>query len=269
MTTPEVVIGAALLSLFVSFTRHARVHDAGDRPRHVRDQLRRDRRPLAPDRLRPQPRGGGAGPRRPAADDVPDRDAAAARPRHPRRGAARLRALDRRLRDLRLQRRARRSPSRCSSSAPPSAGSRFRSTRWRRCCSSSRCSRWCSSPGSSAGPRSWPRSAPTTRTIRLALGARHATGPARPAPLRERSPAADRRRAGRRRRRGDRGREPVHRGDDRDGRRGLAPSSSTPRSPPPARRSRAGRRPRRSSAARCSTRSPGACATVRRSWPRR
>ena len=45
-----------------------------------------------------------------------------------RRRAARLRALDRRLRDLELQLRARRSPSRSTSTAPPSAGSRSRST---------------------------------------------------------------------------------------------------------------------------------------------
>ena len=42
----------------------ARVPDAADRPRDVLHQLRRRRRPLAPDRLRPQPRGGGEGPRR-------------------------------------------------------------------------------------------------------------------------------------------------------------------------------------------------------------
>ena len=41
----------------------ARLPDAADRPRDVLHQLRRRRRPLAPDRLRPQPRGGGQGPR--------------------------------------------------------------------------------------------------------------------------------------------------------------------------------------------------------------
>ena len=42
------------------------LHDAADRPHHVLDQLRRRGGALAADRLRPQPRGGGARPRRDA-----------------------------------------------------------------------------------------------------------------------------------------------------------------------------------------------------------
>ena len=59
MASPEVVIGAALLSFFMIFSTLARLHDAVDRPRHVLHQLRRGRGEIATDRLRPQPRGGG------------------------------------------------------------------------------------------------------------------------------------------------------------------------------------------------------------------
>ena len=56
-------LGAALL---LPHHRHllARLRDAADRPRDVLHQLRRRRRALAADRLRPPPRGGGEGPRR-------------------------------------------------------------------------------------------------------------------------------------------------------------------------------------------------------------
>ena len=64
MATPEIVMGASLLSFFL-IRRHpgARDHDPDDRPHHVLHQLRRGRGAFAPDRLRPQPRGGGPGPR--------------------------------------------------------------------------------------------------------------------------------------------------------------------------------------------------------------
>ena len=65
MATPEIVMGASLLSLFLIYGLDARVHDPADRPRDVLHQLRRGRRALAPDRLRPQPGGGGPGPRAP------------------------------------------------------------------------------------------------------------------------------------------------------------------------------------------------------------
>ena len=81
----------------------ARLRDAADRPRDVLDQLRRRRRALAADRLRPPSRGGGGRPRRDAARHLPHRHPAAAGARDHGRGAARLRALDRRLRDLQLQ----------------------------------------------------------------------------------------------------------------------------------------------------------------------
>ena len=61
MATPEIVMGAALLSLFLVFgTFILGFADPADRPRHVLHQLRRGGRALAPDRVRPQPRGGGA-----------------------------------------------------------------------------------------------------------------------------------------------------------------------------------------------------------------
>ena len=49
----------------------ARIRHAADRPRDVLDQLRDDRRPLAADRLRPQPRGGRGRPRRGTARALP------------------------------------------------------------------------------------------------------------------------------------------------------------------------------------------------------
>ncbi len=64
-----------------------------------------------------------------------------------------------------------------------------------------------------------------------------------------------------------RGREPVHRGDADDGRLGLAASSSTRRSPPPARPGRSGRGRRPASGPSCCTRSRGGCASARTSWP--
>ena len=63
MATPEVVIGAALLSMFLDLRDQPRLHDPADRPRHVLHQLRRRRRALAIDRLRPKTRGGREGPR--------------------------------------------------------------------------------------------------------------------------------------------------------------------------------------------------------------
>ena len=59
----------------------ARLHDAADRARDVLDQLRRRRRPLAADRLRPQLEEAAADLGATPLDDVPPRDPAAARAR--------------------------------------------------------------------------------------------------------------------------------------------------------------------------------------------
>jgi spermidine/putrescine transport system permease protein len=56
-------------------------------------------RPCPHCRLQPLARGGGDGPRRRRVDDIPQGHLPAHLPGHPGRGAARLRALDRRLRD--------------------------------------------------------------------------------------------------------------------------------------------------------------------------
>ena len=84
MATPEVVIGAALLSMFLlPFVEFVSLGFAtpGDRPRDVLDQLRRHRRALAADRLRPLARGGRPRPRRRRLHDLPHRHPAAARAR--------------------------------------------------------------------------------------------------------------------------------------------------------------------------------------------
>ena len=96
-------MGASLLSFFLILGTLARLRHAADRPRHVLHQLRRGRGALAADRLRPQPRGGGEGPRRELVHHLPAGHPAADPARHLRRRDARLRALDRRLRDLQLQ----------------------------------------------------------------------------------------------------------------------------------------------------------------------
>ena len=66
LVTPEIVMGTALLLVFVDApdvhpARHGR---AGDRPHHVLARLRRDHRARAAARDRAGVRGGGAGPRR-------------------------------------------------------------------------------------------------------------------------------------------------------------------------------------------------------------
>ena len=83
-----------------------RVRDDLHRPRDVHRQLRRRDREGAADRLRPPSRGGGDGPRGERVGDLQQGDAAAARAGDPERGAARVRALDRRLRDHVLRLRA-------------------------------------------------------------------------------------------------------------------------------------------------------------------
>ena len=103
MATPEVVIGASLLSMFIYYSFALGFWHAADRPRDVLDQLRGRRRALAADRLRPPPRGGRRRSRRNAAGDLLHRDPAVAGAGDPRRGAARLRPLDRRLRHLQFQ----------------------------------------------------------------------------------------------------------------------------------------------------------------------
>ena len=77
---PEVVIGAALLSMFV-YIDVARGSRPCDRARHVLDQLRGRRRPVAPDRLRPGLEEAARRPRRRPAGPLPDGHAAAVRTR--------------------------------------------------------------------------------------------------------------------------------------------------------------------------------------------
>ena len=62
MATPEIVLGASLLTLFLNLLgTAARLLDDPDRAHHVQHQLRRRDREGAPGRLRPPPRGGGDG----------------------------------------------------------------------------------------------------------------------------------------------------------------------------------------------------------------
>ena len=65
MSTPEIVLGASLLTLFLNTTASSSSgSDDLHRARDVHRQLHRRDREGAPDRLRPPPRGGGDGPRR-------------------------------------------------------------------------------------------------------------------------------------------------------------------------------------------------------------
>ena len=83
MATPEIVLGASLLTLFLNTSSRvpARVLDGLHRPRDVHRQLRRRDREGAADRVRPPPRGGGDGPRRERAHDLPQGHAASHRAR--------------------------------------------------------------------------------------------------------------------------------------------------------------------------------------------
>ena len=107
MATPEIVLGASLLTLFINlnvflgFTTILIAHImfcisyivvTGE---------------SAADRVRPQPRGGGDGPRRQRVDDLPQGDPAADRPGDPGGRAAVVRTLGGRLRDHVLQLRVR------------------------------------------------------------------------------------------------------------------------------------------------------------------
>ena len=78
MATPEIVLGASLLTLFVAIgaaaVLPAQLPDDPDRPHHVQHQLRGRHRPGPPVRLRPPPRGGGDGPRGERVDDVLEGD---------------------------------------------------------------------------------------------------------------------------------------------------------------------------------------------------
>ena len=91
-------------------------HDPG-RPHHVQHQLRGGHRSRSPRRLRPVPRGGRHGSlcRRP--DDLLEDHLPPHLPGHPRGRAARVRAVDRRLRHHAVLSRPHRRPSRCGSSA--------------------------------------------------------------------------------------------------------------------------------------------------------
>ena len=171
-------LGAAVL-LPDSRRAVARLPDAADRPRDVLHQLRRDRRAVTADRLRSPARGGGAGSRRKPARDLPPRDAAADHARHLRRRAARVRALDRRLRDLQLQLGHDRDVPALHLRRGAARASRSRSTWSRRSCSGSPCWRWGSSRGSSAAPRSWRRRARTRRPFRCLRRPRPAPPPER------------------------------------------------------------------------------------------
>ena len=80
MATPEIVLGASLLTLFLNTTAVFQLGFIDDlhRARDVHRQLRRRHREGAADRLRPAPRGGGDGPRRERGHDLPQGDPAAA-----------------------------------------------------------------------------------------------------------------------------------------------------------------------------------------------
>ena len=79
--------------------------DDPDRAHHVQHQLRRRDRARTPVRLRPQPRGGGDGPRRQRVDDVLEGDLPADPAGPPGRRPAGVQPVDRRLRDHELHRR--------------------------------------------------------------------------------------------------------------------------------------------------------------------
>ena len=80
-----------------------RLHDDPDRARDVQHQLRGRHGAVAADRVRPQPRGGGAGPGRERVPDVHAHHPAPDRARSAGRGAARLCAVGGRFRDHELQ----------------------------------------------------------------------------------------------------------------------------------------------------------------------
>ena len=99
-----------------------------DRPRDVQHQLRGRHHPRPPAGLQPIARGGGHGPRCGRMDDVPQGHLPAHLPRHPGRGAARLRPLDRRLRHHLVRVGHHASPSRSGSSVSAASAYRPRST---------------------------------------------------------------------------------------------------------------------------------------------
>ena len=149
MATPEIVLGASLLTLFVATALPPlpgqradalpdRLRDDPDRPHHVQHQLRRGHREGAPRRLRPAPRGGRDGPRRERADDLLEGHLPAdPAGRHGRR-AARVQPVDRRLRHHQLRVRARPTPSRSGSTRSSATRCRSRSTSSARSSSSAR-----------------------------------------------------------------------------------------------------------------------------------
>ena len=163
MATPEIVIGAALLSMFV-LPPFNEVFTLGFQTllvAHIMFSISfvvvvvRSRL-IGFDRSLEE---AAADLGRPAADDVPDGHPAPAGAGDRRRRAARVRPLARRLRHLQPQLRARPRPSPSTSSAPASAASPYRSTSWRRCSSRSPSSPSAWSSGSSAGPSEWRPSA--------------------------------------------------------------------------------------------------------------
>ena len=85
MATPEIVLGASLLTLFLNLGTAARLLDDRARPHHVLHQLRGRDGAGAARRLRPARGGGGDGPGRERVRDVLPHHAAADRAGDPRR----------------------------------------------------------------------------------------------------------------------------------------------------------------------------------------
>ena len=104
LVTPEIVMGTALLLVFVHLLTFIQLGTvgAGDRAHHVLPRLRRDHRPGAPARDRAGVRGGSARPRRVTHPGVAARAAADARPGDRGERDHRLRDLDGRLRHQRV-----------------------------------------------------------------------------------------------------------------------------------------------------------------------
>ena len=118
---------------------------AGGAGRALPQRPRRRRRPGAPDARRQPRTGAGAGPNQQTSELEPQRQQSEPQPRPPRpRPSPRHR---RRPRFLRRRRSGFRSSSPCRPRGSPNASSRPCRNGWHRCCCSSRCSAFSSSPG--------------------------------------------------------------------------------------------------------------------------